>query len=131
MELILKEKDFRQIEIVGDLKTPLDTIEDKWNYYLPSMLQSTKKRQSMPALENGQASLPLKDERNPETSNDDLTKSAMPRIQSPSAPPENEESEEEMIRLAIEASLKLEEEQRKRQEAAQAEHDKRKRVTLF
>ncbi|KAL3934268.1 MAG: hypothetical protein SGARI_003464 [Bacillariaceae sp.] len=130
----LKEKEFRQVELVGDLKMPMDTIEDKWNFYLPSMLQSTKKRQSMPALENGQSPLPLEDERNPETSNDDVTKSAMPRIQSPpgpSAPPENEESEEEMIRLAIEASLKLDDEQRKQQEAAKAAHDKRKRVTLF
>ena len=128
----LKEKEFRQVEIVGELKTPMDTIQDKWNYYLPGMLQSTKKRQSMPALENGQDRLQLEDERNPEATND-MTKSAMPRIPSPpgpSAPPENEESEVEMIRLAIEASLKLEEEQRKQQEAMAA-HDKRKRATLF
>jgi hypothetical protein len=131
----LREKEFRQIEIVAELKTPMDTIEDKWNYYLPTMLQSTKsKRQSMPALENNPVQCQLADERNPEVTNY-ATSAAVTRTESPSgpsAPPEEKESEEEMIRLAIEASLKLqEEEEQKRLQAARTARDKRTCVTLF
>ena len=137
----IQEKAFRQIAITGVVKRPMDTLAEKVDYYVPAMLRSSKtapNEEDIKALEADAAE-------NNETTNNDKGVPAIEEQQvAPSAPPAaaasapsaesedeqlrralvvsaaaaaNETDEDRQLRLAIEASLNLEEQRKKEQEA--------------
>jgi len=152
----MKEKAFRQIVINGELKTPMDTFQDKIDYYVPSMLRSSRKgptQEEIQALEADEADaiLPAITEQQTDEAAVERPPATNPSA-SVAAQTEEEESEEdrdlrlaiaaskepavssedEQLRLAIEASLKLEEDKKKQQEVYNKRlNDKRSPVKLF
>ena len=142
----IKEKQFRQIEIVGVVKTPMDTLQDKVDYYVPAMLRSSKvgpdeneikaitegmPEESLPAIEGEQnnelASAP------PEENEEDrqLRLAIEASTATPTTPAESEEDRQ--FRLAIEESLKIEVQKKKQEEEYNKilKNDKRNPVVLF
>lgn len=116
----LKEKQFRQIPLPAhQIKMPMDTLQDKIEYYTPAMFKSTTSAKSDAALALGEA----------KQDQDETTRATetLPAL-------EEETEEDRQMRQAIEESLKMEEERKQRDQLYNQQlkdHQKRKSVTLF
>jgi hypothetical protein len=126
----LKEKQFRQIPLQShQIKMPMDTLQDKIEYYTPSIFKSTTTKgdgTALPAL--GEA----------KQEQVETTTTTTPRLPAaatlPAAALEEETEEDRQLRQAIEESLTMEVERKQRDELYNKQlkdHEKRKAVTLF
>lgn len=116
----ITERQFRQIPVLGEVKVPMDTLQDKLEYYTPSMLlrlsgrwQETKSTKSITA---GSTAIE-------ETG----------QLTSAESVEANDDEEERQLLQAIQESLKMEDE-RKRMDAEYSkrlQQDKRRSVKLF
>lgn len=151
----IKEKDFRQIEIQGELKTPMDTLQDKIEYYVPAaVLRLSSKKlgpsedeiKAITAEEGEREMLPAIEEQN---NNDEPSSAAVAGATAPqeteedrqlllaiaaSAAAPQETQEDRQLRMAIEDSLKMQDQMEKEDEAYKnlvEGDDKRNPVVLF
>jgi hypothetical protein len=117
----ITEKQFRQIPIQGAVKVPMDTLREKVEFYTPSIFRFSKKEdESCKAIEGGEEGASTAIEAAP--------------LQASAPPADQQESEEDrQFRLAIEESLKIEEERKREEEAylKKLKDDKRTSVVLF
>jgi len=142
-------KDFKQIAIEAEVKTPMDTLQDKLEYYTPNMFQrSATKNEVEPdaaaaAIEAGeaQAAAAITQAAPPSTApgaieaqqaDADEEEQLRRAIEASTAPPVDDD-EEEQFRKAIEESLKIEEQRKRKDEAYQKQlkDGKSKPVTIF
>jgi len=121
----ISERDFHQIPINGDVKTPTDTLQDKLKYYLPSILQSKEMKNESEMITQ---------EANEQPSqmrtivNEGYQQQGQQGQQGQSA---SESEEDRQLRLAIEASLQTEEQRKQKQQQRQQFEESGSPAVLF